>query len=85
MASDAAILSTAAAPDSFHATVAEKSAARIHVVHEGDRLDRLAKRYLGDESRALELFDLNRDVLTNPHLLPIGTELRIPAVEKTAR
>jgi nucleoid-associated protein YgaU len=52
---------------------------RIHVVHEGDRLDRLAKRYLGDESRALELFDLNREVLDNPHLLPIGAELRVPA------
>jgi nucleoid-associated protein YgaU len=53
--------------------------ARIHVVHRGDSLDRLAKRYLGDEARALEIFDLNRDVLENPHLLPIGAELRIPA------
>jgi nucleoid-associated protein YgaU len=53
--------------------------ARIHVVHQGDSLDRLAKRYLDDEGRALEIFDLNRDVLENPHLLPIGAELRIPA------
>ena len=51
---------------------------RIHVVHQGDSLDRLAARYLGDEARALEIFDLNRDVLENPHLLPIGAELRIP-------
>lgn len=54
-------------------------AERIHVVHEGDNLERLARRYLGDDSRALEIFDLNREVLKNPHLLPIGIELRIPA------
>lgn len=51
---------------------------RIHIVHPGDSLERLAKRYLGDEGRAIELFDLNRQVLENPHLLPIGAELRIP-------
>jgi nucleoid-associated protein YgaU len=51
---------------------------RIHIVHEGDSLERLAERYLGDAARALELFDLNRDVLENPHLLKIGAELRVP-------
>lgn len=53
--------------------------AQIHIVHPGDSLERLAKRYLGDEGRAIELFDHNRQVLENPHLLPIGAELRIPA------
>jgi len=51
---------------------------RIHVVHNGDTLQRLAKRYLDDERRALEIFDLNRETLSNPHLLPIGTEIVIP-------
>jgi LysM repeat protein len=51
---------------------------QIHVVHEGDSLERLAERYLTDSGRSLELFDLNRDVLDNPHLLPIGAELKIP-------
>ncbi len=50
----------------------------VHVVHNGDTLEKLAERYLGDVGRALELFDLNRDQLANPHLLPIGAELRIP-------
>ena len=49
-----------------------------HVVQNSDTLEKLAKRYLGDEGRALEIFDLNRDVLDNPHLLPIEAELRIP-------
>ena len=50
-----------------------------HVVQNSDTLEKLAKRYLGSEDRALEIFDLNRDVLDNPHLLPIDAELRIPA------
>lgn len=41
-------------------------------------------RYLGDEARALEIFDLNRDVLDNPHVLRIGVELRIPVTERTS-
>jgi len=49
-----------------------------HVVQNSDTLEKLAKRYLGDEGRALEIFDLNRDVLDNPHLLPIDAQLRIP-------
>lgn len=50
----------------------------VHVVHNGDTLEKLAERYLGDPGRAMELFDLNREQLSNPHLLPIGAELRIP-------
>jgi nucleoid-associated protein YgaU len=49
-----------------------------HVVQNSDTLEKLAKRYLGSEERALEIFDLNRNVLDNPHLLPIDAELRIP-------
>jgi len=49
-----------------------------YVIHDGDTLARLAERYLGDESRALELFDRNRGTLENPYLLPIGAEIEIP-------
>lgn len=56
---------------------------RIHVVHNGDTLQRLAARYLDDERRAMEIFDLNRGTLTNPHLLPIGVEIVIPAKRQT--
>jgi nucleoid-associated protein YgaU len=66
------------------ATTPEPPKQRIHVVHEGDSLDRLARRYLGDETRALEIFDLNREVLDNPHVLRLGTELRIPAASEAA-
>ncbi len=51
----------------------------IHVVANGDTLEKMAERYLHNSGRALEIFDLNRDQLSNPHLLPIGVELRVPA------
>lgn len=49
-----------------------------HIVANGDTLEKLAKRYLNDAGRAMEIFDMNRDQLNNPHLLPIGVELRVP-------
>ncbi len=52
----------------------------VHIVRNTDTLEKLAKRYLGDAGRALEIFDLNRDQLSNPHLLPIGAKLKIPAM-----
>jgi nucleoid-associated protein YgaU len=64
---------------------ANSSLYRVHVVHNGDTLERLAERYLANGARALELFDLNREVLENPHLLPIGAELRIPTSESATR
>lgn len=51
---------------------------RFHVVTDGDTLPSLAQRYLGDPARARELYELNRDRLENPDLLPIGAMLRTP-------
>jgi nucleoid-associated protein YgaU len=56
-----------------------KETARSHRIVDGDTLAALAQRYLGSPSRAGELFEANRDVLSDPELLPIGTELKIPA------
>lgn len=49
-----------------------------HVVVDGDSLERLAGRYLDDPHRGAEIYNLNRDVLTSPDVLPIGVELKIP-------
>jgi nucleoid-associated protein YgaU len=51
---------------------------RTHVVIDGDSLSRLADRYLDDPTLEDDIFRLNRDVLTDPAMLPIGVELRIP-------
>jgi len=50
-----------------------------HRVVDGDTLTGLAERYLGAANRFLEIYDLNRDKMTDPDLLPIGAELRIPS------
>jgi hypothetical protein len=41
-------------------------------------LERLASRYLSDPRRGREIYELNRDLLSAPDLLPIGAELKIP-------
>lgn len=53
-------------------------AVRAHKIANGDSLPALAKRYLGSEDRAVEIFEANRDLLSSPDALPIGVELRIP-------
>ena len=52
--------------------------ARLHVVVDGDSLERLANRYLDDPRRSREIYDLNRELIASPDLLPIGVELKIP-------
>ncbi len=51
---------------------------RRHSIHDGDTLTSLAQRYLGDPERANEIFEVNRSVLPNPDVLPIGVKIVIP-------
>ncbi len=57
---------------------AGESLPRRHKIVDGDTLGELAQRYLGERRRAMEIFEANRDVLTDPEVLPIGVELTIP-------
>ena len=51
---------------------------RLHRIADGDSLELLARRFLGDASRWPEIRDANRDILIADDILPIGKELRIP-------
>jgi nucleoid-associated protein YgaU len=51
---------------------------RRHRITDGDTLASLAQRYLGSADRANEIFELNRQALPSPELLPIGTEIKLP-------
>lgn len=51
---------------------------RKHRIVEGDTLQGLAQRYLGDEGRAGEIHVANIDRLMNPEILPLGVTLLIP-------
>ncbi len=50
----------------------------VYTVQEGDTLSGIAKRHLGNANRYMEIFNLNRDVLTNPDLIRIGQNLKLP-------
>ena len=56
----------------------------IHKVIDGDSLALLAERYLGSASRAMEIYEANRNVLTRPEELPIGAELKIPRADQVS-
>ncbi len=57
---------------------------RTHKIVDGDTLAALAQRYLGSATRAREIFDANRNVLSDPELLPIGADLKIPPSDGAA-
>lgn len=59
-------------------TVEETENELVHTIRDGDSLEKLAKWYLGDVDRAQEIFEMNRDVLSDPMLLPIGTRVQLP-------
>ncbi len=49
-----------------------------HSVRDGDTLASIAQKYLGNLARADEIYELNRELLPEPDVLPIGAELRLP-------
>jgi nucleoid-associated protein YgaU len=57
---------------------AKTPARRKHRIADGDSLELIALRYLGEKERAQEIAALNRDVLSDPSLLPVGREIVIP-------
>ena len=53
----------------------------IHKVLSGDTLGKIAKTYLGEANKYMKIFDANRDQLSNPDLIKVGQELKIPFVD----
>jgi nucleoid-associated protein YgaU len=49
-----------------------------HEVVSGDTLWKIAKKYYGDGSLYMEIFNANPDVLTDPDKIQVGQKLRIP-------
>jgi nucleoid-associated protein YgaU len=52
---------------------------KTHRIIDGDTLQKLSQRYLGRADRYLEIYAYNRDVLSDPDVLPIGAGIRIPS------
>ena len=60
------------------AAASDTSAARTHVVKEGESLWIISKKELGAGSRWKEIYDANRDQLSSPEALRTGLKLRVP-------
>jgi hypothetical protein len=51
---------------------------QTHTVQAGDTLSAIAKRYLGDANAYMDIFNLNRDQLTDPDKIKPGQILKLP-------
>ena len=51
----------------------------VHTVIAGETLSKIAKTYLGDAKRYMEIFKANADQLSNPDQIKVGQQLKIPA------
>ncbi|MDR1693276.1 MAG: LysM peptidoglycan-binding domain-containing protein [Oscillospiraceae bacterium] len=58
--------------------------AKTHKVAAGDTLWALAKKYYGDGSLYMKIFEANRDKISNPNLIYTGQELTIPELSASA-
>ncbi|WDI42708.1 LysM peptidoglycan-binding domain-containing protein [Bremerella sp. P1] len=67
------------APPSHGASNSGSAITREHRVRDGDSLESIAEKYLGDPLLADTIFRANRSQLDNPELLPIGITLAIPS------
>jgi nucleoid-associated protein YgaU len=51
----------------------------VHTVVAGETLSKIAKAYLGDAGRYMEIFNANAGTLTNPDQIKVGQKLNLPA------
>jgi nucleoid-associated protein YgaU len=56
---------------------------RAYRIRDGDTLEKIAERLLGDRQRAAEIFEANREVLAQPDLLPVGVTILLPPRQRT--
>src|SRR5262245_24341347 len=55
------------------------SSQQTYKVKAGDTLSKISKQFYGDSNKYMQIFDANRDKLTDPDKIQPGQELRIPA------
>lgn len=53
-------------------------AARTYTVKAGDTLSKIAKEHLGNANAYMQIFEANRDQLSNPDLIKPGQVLKLP-------
>ncbi|MCA9120220.1 MAG: LysM peptidoglycan-binding domain-containing protein [Planctomycetaceae bacterium] len=61
-----------------NAVTDEAESQRVHRITDGDTLQSIAERYLGDRTAWPIIVRENSTVLVDPDVLPIGTDIQIP-------
>lgn len=52
----------------------------LYTVRKGDTLKKIAQNELGDSARFMEIYRLNKDIISNPDLILIGQKLKLPVI-----
>ena len=60
------------------ATGGSSAAGRTYTVKSGDTLSKISKEFLGDPNAYMDIFNANRDQLTDPNMIKPGQVLKIP-------
>ena len=50
----------------------------IHIVESGENLSKISKHYFKDANKYMNIFNANKDQLTNPDMIKVGQQLKIP-------
>jgi nucleoid-associated protein YgaU len=58
---------------------------QTYTVNKGDTLSKIAKEFYGSANRWHEIFDANRDQISNPDLIRPGQVLKIPTDAKSGK
>jgi nucleoid-associated protein YgaU len=61
-----------------------KAESKMYTVQDKDTLTKIAKRFYGNEKAWTRIYEMNKQVLKNPHALKSGINLKLPAVELAA-
>ena len=59
--------------------------AQTYTVNKGDTLSKIAKEFYGSANRWHEIYDANRDQISNPDLIKPGQVLKIPSGAKSGK
>jgi len=58
--------------------VASEDIYGVYTVVSGDTLGKIAKEFLGNASAYMEIFNINKDQLSDPDKIKVGQKLKIP-------
>ena len=50
----------------------------LHTVESGESLSKISKHYYKDANKYMQIFNANKDQLTNPDMIKVGQKIKIP-------